>query len=157
MRNDTRGATEGRHHDPAQPIMARALAKRPPDRFQTAAPFSAALLAAFRGRPAAEALPPAPPEAERIAFLPRVRRLAVGDSVASHSPRPVTAASAAPVAPAPALVFDAVLLARCEKQLALHVGPLARLLIKRATPESGNVARPVHSLGRAHRQRIRAA
>ena len=207
-------------------VVARALAKNPQDRFQTAAQFSAALLAAFRGRPAAEAVPPAAPEAERtlspqqtrryertgtvgeakhieplsrtlpphtlaeieasltrsigplakqlvrkaaadarsveaffdqlsanvpdgperIAFLSRVRRLDVGDSAASHPPRSVTAASAAHVAPAPAVVFDAALLARCEKQLALHVGPLARLLIKRATHESGNVAQLVHAL-----------
>lgn len=52
---------------------------------------------------------------ERIAFLPRVRRLDIGNSVASHPPEPVTAASAARVAPAPAVVFDAELLARCRR------------------------------------------
>ena len=32
------------------------------------------------------------------------------------------------------------------KQLALHVGPLARVLIKRATHESGDMAQLVHTL-----------
>jgi hypothetical protein len=37
-------------------------------------------------------------------------------------------------------VFDPKLLARCEKELAQHVGPLARVLIKKAANDSGNVA-----------------
>lgn len=204
-------------------VVARALAKRPADRFQTAQQFSVALLAAFRGRTAAEAVPPARLDAERTlsaeqtarytrtgtvgapkqlgplsstlpahtlieieasltrvigplakqlvrkaaaearsvdefyavlsdnvphgverdAFLARVRRLDVGASAATTPP---AAASRPPVAPALAAVFDAALLARCEKQLAQHVGPLARVLIKRAANDSGNVAELVHKL-----------
>ncbi len=201
-------------------VVARALAKRPADRFQSAHEFSAALLAAFRGRPAAEAVPPAPPLAERTlspeqtaryertgtigarkqleplslsstlpaqtlaeieasltrfigplakqlvrqsaaqvrhvdefyavladnippgserdAFLSRIRRLDVGSSSASNPPvtvPPGTFGSAARPAG-----FDANTLARCEKELARHVGPLARVLIKRAANDSGDLA-----------------
>jgi serine/threonine-protein kinase len=38
------------------------------------------------------------------------------------------------------LAFDAAALARAEKQLAHHVGPLAKVLIKRAAHDSGNLA-----------------
>ncbi len=38
------------------------------------------------------------------------------------------------------MAFDAATLARAEKQLAHHVGPLAKVLIKRAAHDSGNVA-----------------
>ena len=194
------------------------LAKRPQDRFQSAHEFSAALLAAFRGRPAAEAVPPAPPDAEstlspeqtaryertgtigarkqldplstslppqtlaeieasltrsigplakqlvrqsaaqarhvdefyavladnippgaeRDAFLSRIRRLDVGSSSASIPP---TAAPTGAFAPSARTAgFDADTLARCEKELARHVGPLARVLIKRAANDSGDLA-----------------
>ncbi len=207
-------------------VVARALAKRPDDRFQTAAEFSSALLAAFRGKPAQEAVKPAVPESEstlsleqsaryertgtigaprqidplsatlpprtleaieasltrsigplarqlvrkaaatsksvdefyaslsenvpsgpeREAFLQRVRRLDIGSATASIPPTSISSTGTrAPIsATLPpgtlAPLFDATLLARCEKQLAQHVGPLARVLIKRAANDSGNVA-----------------
>ena len=55
-------------------------------------------------------------------------------------------ASAARVATTPTKAFDPAMLARCEKQLARHVGPLARVLIKRASSDSGNVAELVRKL-----------
>ncbi|MBC7731789.1 MAG: serine/threonine protein kinase [Bacteriovorax sp.] len=204
-------------------VVARALAKRPEDRFQTAPQFQAALITAYCGRPAAEAVPPSNPDPERTlspeqtaryertgtvgarrqlgplsktlpphtlveieasltraigplakqlvrkaaseahsvdaffaalsenlpsgeereAFLARIRRLDVGDSA---NLAPLAEQSGPPVAPALAAVFDAALLARCEKQLAQHVGPLARVLIKRAANDSGNVAELMHKL-----------
>jgi serine/threonine-protein kinase len=42
--------------------------------------------------------------------------------------------------PRPPFAFDAQILARAEKQLAHHVGPLAKVLIKRAANDSGNVS-----------------
>ncbi len=210
-------------------VVARSLAKRPQDRFQSANEFSVALLAAFRGRPAAEAVPPAdlrsdrtlspqqsaryehtgtlgaakqleplsttlpaqtlaeieasltraigplakqlvkrgaaqsrsidefyavladnlPQGREREAFLTRIRRLDIGASGAS-GPLPATSAqasaSAARVATTPTKAFDPAMLAHCEKHLARHVGPLARVLIKRASSDSGNVAELVRKL-----------
>ena len=38
------------------------------------------------------------------------------------------------------MAFDAATLSRAEKQLAHHVGPLAKVLIKRAAHDSGNLA-----------------
>ncbi len=204
-------------------VVARALAKHPDDRFQTARQFQAALMTAYRGGPAAEAVPPSKPDPERTlspeqtsryertgtvgarrergplsktlpphtlveieasltraigplakqlvrkaaseahsvdaffavlsdnlpsgserdAFLARVRQLDVGDSLARE---PLAEPSGPPLAPALAAVFDAALLLRCEKQLAQHVGPLARILIKRAANDSGNVAELMHKL-----------
>ncbi len=216
-------------------VVARALAKKPQDRFQTAAEFSSALLAAFRGRPAAEAVPPAqhdetlsmeqtvrfehtgtvgaskhldplsatlPPQtlaqieasltrvigpmakqvvrqgvtqsrsvdeffsllasnvphgAERDEFLSRIRQLDTGEAMTAV-PAPASAsgnrsaggghagsgaggAGAAPQAP-----FDSATLSRCERHLSRHVGPLAKLLIKRAANDSGNVAELVGRL-----------
>ena len=202
-------------------VVARALAKRPDDRFQHAAEFSAALMAAFRGKPAGEAVQPAKPDTERTlsvqqsarfeltgtvgapklidplsstlppqtlatieatltraigplakqlvrqaasksgnvdefyaalsesvpsgserdAFLSRVRRLDVGRTQPSIPPAAaVSATGATPTGLPVSAVFDAALLSRCERQLARHVGPLARVLIKRAANDSGNVA-----------------
>ncbi len=210
-------------------VMVRALAKRPAERFQTAAQFSAALLSAFRGRAAAAQMQPAnhdarhtpspvqatrqafpgavdapgepaalsatlpvhilldvetalaraigplarqlvrraaagthnverfyavladavPDGAEREAFVAHLRGLDVGSSAAGAAPVAPAAASrpqVAQVAATPSVVFDAALLARCEKQLAQHIGPLARVLIKRAANDSGNVSELVRRL-----------
>ncbi|MFN0183560.1 MAG: serine/threonine-protein kinase [Aquabacterium sp.] len=200
-------------------VVARALAKAPENRFQTAAEFAAALLAAFRGRPAAEAVRPVPAEAihqtlspqqserfartgtvgarlelpplvqtlsaqtlsdiestltraigpiarslvqqaaqrtttldtfyamlaehlpegdERSAFLTRIKRLDTGRSVQTMPPASTLAGST--VLPArPALALDAATLERCERLLARHVGPLARVLVKRAANDSGDL------------------
>ncbi len=209
-------------------VVARALAKQPEQRFQTANQFSAALLAAFRGKPAVEAVPPArydahqtlspeqtarfertgtvgaaklldplssslpaqtlaeieasltraigplahelirraashsksigefyaelsdnvPEGAERDAFVKRIRRLDTGSSLGgsipgmSHTQPPATSpgsTSGAATHTSTTGGFDAATLARAEKKLAEHVGPLAKLLIKRATSESGSL------------------
>lgn len=205
-------------------VIARALAKRPANRFASAAEFSAALMAAFRGKPAAEAVRPAPlpvgvqlsPEQtaryqvtgtvgtpslveplvaalpaatlaeieasltraigplakrlvrqcasqsrtldefqaalaaqipggpERQAFLRRIRRL---DPGAAGTIPPSTGTTVPPrTGTEPGVPFDRALLARCEQQLAQHVGPLARVLIKRAVNDSGNVAELMQKL-----------
>ena len=214
-----REATLGPAYDA---VVARALAKRPDDRFQSAGEFAAALMAAYRGRPVAEAVPPQPPEAiartlspeqteryqrtgtvgarlhlprlanvlsartlseieatlaraigpiasalvrqaaqrttsldsfyemlaqhlpegeERSEGLKRLRRIDTGDIHGSRPPAASGAASspvAAPAAPAAALLDEATL-GQCEQLLARHVGPLARVLIRRAANDSGSL------------------
>jgi len=208
-------------------VVARSLAKEPTQRFQTAAEFSSALLAAFRGKPAREAVPPAPPEAERTlspeqtaryertgtvgtgrafalnrnlgpemlakieasltraigpiahqlirqsaeqsndvdefyarlsasippggerdAFVAHVRRLDGGR--ATHPPRPASATpapvAAAPRKPGPTQAVDAALLAKAEQELARRIGPLARVLVKRAAAPGIDAASLLHRL-----------
>jgi len=72
---------------------------------------------------------------ERDAFLARIRRLDPGRS-GTHAPAPAPATGP----PSARVAFDAATLTRCEQQLARHIGPLARVLIKRAANDSGNVA-----------------
>jgi len=223
------------HVDPAPPssldssvpavfddLIARALAKKPEDRFQNARDFTNALLAAFvkskpapaggagckaersspsatprrddRGTPAgkrptgASAPLPLPPETlaeiesslvrsigplakhlvrqsamqarsveefyaalaenvpegvERSGFLKHVGRLtAAASTSAPPTPgRPPEAAAAKPV-----VVFDPATLAAAEKRLAQYVGPLAKVLIKRAANDSGDIGELYHKL-----------
>ena len=197
-------------------VVARALAKKPDNRFQSARDFAIALVAAFKGKSVPEVVKPAsaniertlwpeqavrydktgtigtrtmlgsmqmalPPETlaaietsltkvigplarhlvrkgatqaksveefyavlaenipegiERSDFLKRIGRLDKGSS-ASIPPQP--ARPPARTSPQAAVVFDPAMLAAAEKRLAQHVGPLAKVLIKRAANDSGNV------------------
>lgn len=192
-------------------VVARALAKKPDERFQTARDFAASLVDAFlKGRPAGEAgqgaarpVSPATPSAsvaaaepataqitlppetlaeiessmvrsigplarhlvrrsalhassveafnaelaenipegrERTEFLQRIERLERSPT-ASIPPAPQTpvAATGANEAASATTAFDPGLLAAAEKRLAQHVGPLARVLIKRAASDSGDL------------------
>ena len=206
-------------------VMARALAKKPDERFQTARDFASALVAAFvKSKPVAGAaqqadgsvepspaaagvlnddgagaagaasgktMPgsqplPLPPEMlaeiesslvrsigplakvlvrksvlharsveefnselaenipegiERSDFLKRIERLERSSpSAALPLPAPTTPRSPQEsVAAKPAAVFDPETLAAAEQRLALYVGPLAKLLVKRAASESGDL------------------
>jgi serine/threonine-protein kinase len=73
---------------------------------------------------------------ERSDFLKRIGRLDKGSS-ASIPPQP--ARPPAGTSAQAAVVFDPAMLAAAEKRLAQHVGPLAKVLIKRAANDSGNV------------------
>lgn len=77
-----------------------------------------------------------PEGVERADFLKHIERLkkAASASLPSRSPKPPEPTSATPVG-----VFDPATLAAAEKRLAQYVGPLARVLIKRAANDSGNV------------------
>jgi eukaryotic-like serine/threonine-protein kinase len=80
-----------------------------------------------------------PDFAQREGFRSRTARLNKHD----HGAVPVAPAVSAPgtqSGPHPAFAFDSQTLARAEKQLAQHVGPLAKVLIKRAANDSGNVS-----------------
>ena len=194
-------------------VIARALAKKPDERYQNARDFAAALVSAFlKSKPGAGAgqvaeqsartvpaasPPPAPqmtlpPEtlaeiesslvrsigplakhlvrksasharsveefnaeladnvpagSERSEFLKRIERLEKAPS-ASIPPAPATRLEksdraaddgAKEAAQTAAVIFDAVTLAAAEKRLAQYVGPLARVLIKRAANDSGDL------------------
>lgn len=83
-----------------------------------------------------------PDLAEREGFKARTARLNRHDHpVVPVAPTPDGAHQAANRSmPRPPFAFDAGTLARAEKQLAQHVGPLAKVLIKRAANDSGNVS-----------------
>jgi serine/threonine-protein kinase len=87
-------------------IIARALARPPEERFQTAREFQAAMLTALQGKPLA---------------APSARR------------------TATPAARAPALTLSPEALARIEGSLSRHIGPLARILVKRGQAEATTV------------------
>ncbi|KFB68106.1 serine/threonine-protein kinase [Candidatus Accumulibacter vicinus] len=77
-----------------------------------------------------------PEGVERTDFLKRIEQLkkATSASMPPRSTNPPEPTSATPVG-----VFDPATLAAAEKRLAQYVGPLARVLIKRAANDSGNV------------------
>ena len=78
---------------------------------------------------------------ERSDFLKRIERLERSSpSAALPLPAPTTPRSPQEsVAAKPAAVFDPETLAAAEQRLALYVGPLAKLLVKRAASESGDL------------------
>ena len=79
-----------------------------------------------------------PDLADREGFKSRTARL--NKHGANAGPVAITVPGSKGLQPRPAFAFDASTLARAEKQLAHHVGPLAKVLIKRAANDSGNVA-----------------
>ncbi len=74
---------------------------------------------------------------DREAFKARLARIGHQDGSHGVELRTVPGARSQPKTQ---FAFDAATLARAEKQLAQHVGPLAKVLIKRAASDSGNVA-----------------
>jgi serine/threonine-protein kinase len=95
-------------------VVARALAKKVDERFQTAREFQVALLQALQGKIVSAAA-----------------------SAMRRSEPQRTAASAVRKAPALALAPEA--LAEIERSLSRHVGPLAKVLIGRSQGESASV------------------
>lgn len=81
-----------------------------------------------------------PDLAQREGFKTRTARLNKHDHGAVPVAPTLAGGSAARPQPRPPFAFDAQTLARAEKQLAQHVGPLAKVLIKRAANDSGNVS-----------------
>jgi eukaryotic-like serine/threonine-protein kinase len=90
-------------------ILTRALAKKPDDRFQNAREFSATLVLALQGKPVSVTATARPPAPPR------------------EAPRPA-GVSLAPEA-----------LADIERSLSRHIGPLAKILIKRGQGEARNL------------------
>jgi serine/threonine-protein kinase len=104
------------------PTLERALAKRREERFQSAEEFAAALL----GRSGAHAIQPMQP--------------ASAETVVSVGPRMQQATFDGR--------FDPALLARVEKALAQHVGPMARMMLAQATAQSATPDELYQSLAR---------
>ena len=106
-------------------VVARALARRPEDRYASAAQMRAALLE-VAGRPIARHVSVATmiaprPSADEAAtvLLPRA-------TPSLPVPVPVPAATGSPILPA----WDAALLSALEALLATHLGPVARLVLR---------------------------
>ncbi|MFZ2653209.1 MAG: serine/threonine-protein kinase [Burkholderiaceae bacterium] len=78
-----------------------------------------------------------PDAAQREAFKTRLGRLSKHAGLPGGDPGTHPGGRSHP---RPQFAFDAATLARAEKLLAHHVGPLAKVLIKRAASDSGNVA-----------------
>jgi serine/threonine-protein kinase len=93
------------------PIIARAIAKRPEQRFRSAAEFRAALLEAYAA-PVSAAL------SEETLITEAVPSLAGGSATGRTT--------------APPTGWDAALLKEIERQLARFVGPVAKVLVRRA-------------------------
>ena len=94
-------------------VLARALAKKADERFQSATEFQAAMLQALRFKDGG-----APSPAPR---------------------RPDASRAATAVRNAPALTLSPEMLAEVERSLSRHVGPLATLLVKRAKGEAATI------------------
>jgi serine/threonine protein kinase len=94
-------------------VLARALAKKADERFQSATEFQAAMLQALRFKDGG------------------------GPSPAPRRPDASRAATA--VRNAPALTLSPEMLAEVERSLSRHVGPLATLLVKRAKGEAATI------------------
>jgi len=95
-------------------VLARALAKKAEERFQTATEFQASMLQALRFK---GGVPPT--------------------ATAQRRPEPARAATA--VRNAPALALPPEALAEVERSLSRHVGPLAKLLVKRTQGEAATI------------------
>ena len=89
-------------------VILRALAKKPDERFQTAREFQAALLMALQGKPVSATM-------------------TLRTQTAMKPPEPVPVLAIAPEA-----------LAEIERSLSRHMGPLAKVLIRKTQGESSN-------------------
>jgi serine/threonine-protein kinase len=121
-------------------IVAKALAKRPQDRYASAQEFRDALVAAAV-HPVSAALSPGVVESIRsiVAALDRVpERTPERPTPAS----PVPAPSGARKATLPSLPegWDPALLAQIESLLTEHLGPMAKVLVRRTAKECTDVA-----------------
>ena len=94
------------------PVIARALAKKAEQRFQTAAEFQAAILQVLRFKP--------------------------GTATGTATPQRTRPAATA-VRSAPAVSLSPEALAEVERSLSRHVGPLARVLVQRTQGEAASV------------------
>ncbi len=130
------------YHDPAPPstvdpeqrwpqydaIVARAIAKSPADRYQSAGEFRAAILEAY-AQPVANTI------SESTIVSHRTRRVVPesgSNSVPPSSPKSTSAPS--PSAPPPT-GWSVVVLAGVELEIARFVGPVGKVLVRRAAKE----------------------
>jgi eukaryotic-like serine/threonine-protein kinase len=100
-------------------VIARALAKKADERFQTAREFQAALLQALQGKAVGAA--PGAARAQRSESETAARKAAV-------------------------LAIDPAVLAEIERSLSRHIGPLAKILVQRTRTEAGSIGQFVRAL-----------
>ncbi|MCZ7564432.1 MAG: serine/threonine protein kinase [Burkholderiales bacterium] len=109
------------------PVIATALAKKPADRYQTAAEFRAAILEAY-------AAPVSPAVSEETIITEPTQPIGVGD--ASSPPRTHPSLTPVSATGTPPTGWDAAALKQVEERLARIVGPVARVLVKRAAQQT---------------------
>jgi serine/threonine-protein kinase len=109
-------------------VVAAALAKKPEERFQTAAEFRAAVLDAYSG-------PVSPSISEETIIVNEPVRTPLLAEPSTPSGNTAAAPSSLPPPPG----WDAALLKQMERQLAQFIGPLARIVIKRAAAGAGDL------------------
>jgi serine/threonine protein kinase len=119
------------------PIAARALQKKPEQRFQSAAEFRSAILAAY-ARPVSDAI------SESTIIATRVRPAAVEPSASSAPKSTQIAGTSLP----PPTGWDASVLAKIEVELARFVGPVAKVIVRRAAREHADKSALVAVVGR---------
>ena len=108
-------------------VVARALAKAPAERFQSAAAFRAAILAQY-GRPLADTIS----ESTVISSKPLPPLVAEGGAPVPSSPTAITPGM--PSTPPPT-GWSPPVLKHVEMELARFVGPVARVLVRRAAQQ----------------------
>lgn len=105
-------------------VCARALAKRADERFQGAREFQAAMLAALQGKPLSAAAAPTRTRARAAPAADATARLEPGGTLAQR---------------APALQLPDEAIADIERSLSRHIGPLAKVLVRRARGEAPSI------------------
>jgi serine/threonine-protein kinase len=111
-------------------IIARALAKKPEERYQTAREFQATLLAALQGKPVS---------ATAVSkSMDPTRTLSNAEAARNEATRNAPAAKALSLPPE--------VLAEIERSLSRHMGPLAKILIQRGQEQAKTVDELFHLL-----------
>lgn len=145
------------YHDPEPPslvdpghrwpkydqVVARALTKAPADRFQSAGAFRAAVLAQY-GQPLADTI-------SETTIIARVARPAAAPGTAAAEPfapvpAPAPRSSVAGTSTPPPTGWSVAELTRVEGALARFVGPMARVLVRRAARDHKELAPLVTAL-----------
>src|SRR5262245_11663649 len=121
------------------PIVARSIAKAPANRFDSAGEFRASILAEY-ARPVSESI------SESTIIRQPARQISPGEaSTPQHHPTQKTSAiSTGGTAPPPG--WEVKILAAVEIELARYVGPVAKVLVRRAARQHKNMPALVAAL-----------
>ncbi|OWQ83781.1 hypothetical protein CDN99_25265 [Roseateles aquatilis] len=114
-------------------VLARAMARRPENRFASAAEMRAALARIARAARLATRAPP-----DRTVAVHRPDARDVARAVPAPSPRPARTEG----------LLDAARVARVELALATHIGPIARHFVRRDLSRCDSIEALAHSLAR---------